>query len=259
MFNSVLILSFAYGGPFKGTLLELVAEMGLFAKIVLIILLFLSVVSWAITFNKMGLFRKVNSETGKFLSIFRRRKSIAEVYRSCVSLRKTPLSKMLEAGYKELEELSKRERNPNTGSRLSPPRVGSPSWELDLKLAVEKERLDVIRMTLERIGSEEIARLEKAMVFLATTGNISPFFGLLGTVWGIMDAFAGIGVRGSASLAVVAPGIAEALIATIVGLAVAIPAVMAYNFFNNKLKIISTQVDNFALEFLAAVKKEELS
>ena len=113
-------------------------------------------------------------------------------------------------------------------------------------------------MTLERTGAEEVNRLEKAIVFLATTGNISPFFGLLGTVWGIMNAFASIGVRGSATLAVVAPGIAEALIATIAGLAVAIPAVMAYNFFNNKLKVISTQVDNFALEFLSAVKKENI-
>jgi len=258
LFKAVLVLSFAYGGPFKGTVFEMVAEMGLFAKIVLIILLFLSVVSWAITFNKIALFRKVNSETQKFLSIFRRRKSIAEVYRSCVSLRKTPLSKMFEAGYKELEELSKGERNPHTGTHLSPPAAGSPTLGVESNLMIEKEKLDVIRMTLERIGSEEIARLEKTMVFLATTGNISPFFGLLGTVWGIVDAFASIGVKGSATLAVVAPGIAEALIATIVGLAVAIPAVMAYNFFNNKLKIISTQIDNFALEFLSAVKKEEI-
>ncbi len=251
MFKSFLILSFAYGGPFKGTLFEMVAEMGLFAKIILIILLFLSVVSWAITFNKTRLLRKVNSETQKFLSIFRKRGNIAEVYLACVRMRRTPLSKMLEAGYKELEELSKGKRNPHTEAH--------PSLELDLKSENQKEKLDVIRMTLERSGAEEINRLEKTIVFLATTGNISPFFGLLGTVWGIMDAFASIGVRGSATLAVVAPGIAEALIATIVGLAVAIPAVMAYNFFNNKLKIISTQVDNFALEFLSAVKKEQIT
>ncbi len=250
MFKSVLILSFAYGGVFKGTLFELVVEMGLFAKIVLVILLFLSVVSWAITFNKIGLFRKVNRETEKFLSIFRKRRNISEVYPSCIMMRRTPLSKMLEAGYKEMEELSKGERNPHTGAPLS--------LELDSMSATGREKLDVIRMTLERTGAEEVNRLEKAIVFLATTGNISPFFGLLGTVWGIMHAFASIGVRGSATLAVVAPGIAEALIATIVGLAVAIPAVMAYNFFNNKLKIISTQVDNFALEFLSAVKKESV-
>jgi biopolymer transport protein TolQ len=251
LFRSVLILSFAFGGPFKGTLFELVAQMGLFAKVILVILLFLSVVSWAITFNKIGLFRKVNRETQRFLSIFRQRTNLSQVYLSCVSMRRTPLSKMLEAGYKELTELSKGGGNPHTSA--------VPSLEFDSKLPVEKEKLDVIRMTLERTGSEEINRLERAIVFLATTGNISPFFGLLGTVWGIMDAFASIGVRGSATLAVVAPGIAEALIATIVGLAVAIPAVMAYNFFNNKLKIISTQVDNFALEFLSAVKKEEIS
>jgi biopolymer transport protein TolQ len=247
----VLVLSFAYGGPFKGTLFELVAQMGLFAKVVLIILLFLSVVSWAITFNKIGLFRKVNRETRRFLSVFRKRTDVAQVYLSCVSMRRTPLSKMLEAGYKELTEMSKGRGNPHSGA--------APSLEFDSKPATGGQKLDVIRMALERTGAEEINRLEKAIVFLATTGNIAPFFGLLGTVWGIMDAFASIGVRGSATLAVVAPGIAEALIATIVGLAVAIPAVMAYNFFNNKLKIISTQVDNFALEFLSAVEKEEIS
>lgn len=251
MFKSILILSFAYGGPFKGTLFEMVAEMGLFAKIVLLILLFLSVVSWAITFNKIRLFRRVNLETERFLSIFRKGRDIAQVHLACANMRRTPLSKMLEAGYKELLDLSKVKRNPDAGTRAS--------LDLDSELATEKEKLDVIRMTLERTGAEEINRLERAIVFLATTGNISPFFGLLGTVWGIMDAFASIGVRGSATLAVVAPGIAEALMATIVGLAVAIPAVMAYNFFNNKLKIISTQVDNFALEFLSAVKKERIS
>ncbi|MFQ6003508.1 MAG: MotA/TolQ/ExbB proton channel family protein [Candidatus Zixiibacteriota bacterium] len=250
MFKPVLILSFAYGGPFKGTLFELVAEMGLFAKIILIILFFLSVASWAVTFNKIRLFRKVNRETQKFLSIFRIVGNIAEIYLSCVKMRRTPLSKMLEAGYKELMELSKVERNPHTRVSASP--------EFDAQVVSEKDKFDVIRMALERVGAEEVNRLEKALVFLATTGNISPFFGLLGTVWGIMDAFASIGVRGSATLAIVAPGIAEALIATIVGLAVAIPAVMAYNFFNNKLKIISTQVDNFALEFLSTVKKENI-
>jgi len=156
---------------------------------------------------------------------------------------------MLEAGFKELDEFRRGEKNPQGSKEIS--------LMEELELGKGKDRLDVIRMTLERVGSEEINRLEKSIVFLATTGNVSPFFGLLGTVWGIMHSFASIGVRGSASLAVVAPGIAMALIATILGLAVAIPAVMAYNFFNNKLKVISTQVDNFALEFLSAVKKED--
>jgi biopolymer transport protein TolQ len=228
----------------------MVSDMDVFAQIVLIILLFLSVVSWAITFHKIAVFRRTNKETEKFLSLFRKRRSLSEVYLSCVSFRRTPLSQMLEAGFKELEELRRGEKNPKGSKEISVVE--------DLKLGTRKDRLDVIRMTLERVGSEEVNRLEKNIVFLATTGNVSPFFGLLGTVWGITHSFTSIGVRGSASLAVVAPGIAEALIATIVGLAVAIPAVMAYNFFNNKLKVIATQVDNFALELLSAVKKENL-
>jgi biopolymer transport protein TolQ len=249
LFNLIGLLSPASPGPFEGTLYGMIKDMDLFAQIVLIILLFLSVVSWAITFHKIALFRRTNAETEKFLSVFRRRRSISEVYLSGMSFRRTPLSRMLEAGFRELEEFGGRQNNPG--------RSGQMSLEEDIGSA-QKDKSEVIRMTLERVGSEEMNRLEKSLVFLATTGNVSPFFGLLGTVWGIMHSFASIGVRGSASLAVVAPGIAEALIATIMGLAVAIPAVMAYNFFNNKLKVISTQVDNFALEFLAAVRKEEL-
>jgi biopolymer transport protein TolQ len=244
------IQSVASTGPFKGTISQMISDMGLFPQIILLILLFLSVVSWAITFYKIVLFRKVNSETGRFLSLFRKRRSIPDIYLACVSIKRTPLSRMLEAGFKEWDELQKVSTNPH--------RSRETSVVDELESNKQKDRLDVLRMTLERAGSEEINRLEKSIVFLATTGNISPFFGLLGTVWGIMDSFASIGVRGSASLAVVAPGIAEALIATIVGLAVAIPAVMAYNFLNNKLKVFSTQVDNFALEFLSAVKKESL-
>jgi biopolymer transport protein TolQ len=138
---------------------------------------------------------------------------------------------MLEAGFKELDDLHRVKNNPQESNQISV--MESPATD------AHKDRWDIIRMTLERVGSEELNRLEKSTVFLATTGNVSPFFGLLGTVWGIMHSFASIGIRGSASLAVVAPGIAEALVATIMGLAVAIPAVMAYNFFNSKLKVIS--------------------
>ncbi len=250
MLNLTVLLSPDPASPFKATLFEMIGEMDLFAQIVLIILLFLSVVSWAITFHKIAVFRRTNRETEKFLSLFRKRRSLSEVYLSCVRFRRTPLSQMLEAGFKELEEFRRGEKNPGGNREIS--------IVENLGANTQKDRQDVIRMTLERVGSEEVNRLEKSIVFLATTGNVSPFFGLLGTVWGIMHSFASIGVRGSASLAVVAPGIAMALIATIVGLAVAIPAVMAYNFFNNKLKVISTQVDNFALEFLSAVKKENL-
>jgi biopolymer transport protein TolQ len=229
--------------PFTGNIFRMVAQSTFFAKVVLLILLFFSVVSWGIIINKIRLFKKVDSDTKKFLSAFRKRKKISEAYLSCLNYKNSPLTKVLAEGYKELEDILKTER-------LSNPQT------LDQALTLDEERVDSVRMALERAGSEELERLGKNVVFLATTGNISPFFGLLGTIWGVMVSFASIGVRGSASLAVVAPGIAEALIATIVGLAVAIPAVIGYNHINNKLKAISVVVDNFSLEFLSAVKKE---
>jgi biopolymer transport protein TolQ len=218
---------------FKGNIIRMVLESGVFAQVILLILLVFSVISWAIMINKQRIFRKVEKETKKFLVTFRRSKSLSEAHLACGLLHRTPLHSMLMAGYKETEQFSKQ----------------------DEVIPVEK-RAEVVKMTLDRTGAEEISRLERNVVFLATTGNISPFFGLLGTVWGIMDSFASIGVRGTASLAVVAPGIAQALIATIFGLAVAIPAVIGYNYFNNRLKFVTTDIDNFSLEFLTTAKKE---
>jgi biopolymer transport protein TolQ len=255
LLSAIGLLSIPDPGPFQGTLFGMVSDMDPFAKTVMVVLLILSLISWAITFHKLALFRKVNAETTKFLTLFRKRPSIPEVYVACVKFRRTPLSPMLEEGFKELDQVLKVEGNPQPIKHRILPQNRPATDDVDRQ---DKDRWDVIRMTLERVGQEEINRLERSVVFLATTGNVSPFFGLLGTVWGIMQSFASIGVRGSASLAVVAPGIAEALVATIMGLAVAIPAVMAYNFFNARLKVIASQVDNFGLEFLAAAKKEEL-
>ncbi len=261
MLNLIGLLSIPDPGPFQGTLYGMISDMDPFAKTVMIVLLIMSLISWAITFHKWALFRKVSAETTRFLTLFRKRPSIPEVYVACVKFRRTPLSPMLEEGFKELDQVLKVEGNPRGIKSPVVPQnrpVVDDADPRDPDSDRDKDRWEVIRMTLERVGQEEINRLEKSVVFLATTGNVSPFFGLLGTVWGIMHSFASIGVRGSASLAVVAPGIAEALVATIMGLAVAIPAVMAYNFFNARLKLIASQVDNFGLEFLAAAKKEEL-
>lgn len=227
--------------PFKGNVIRMVMESGIFAKIILVILLVFSVISWGIIINKLRVFRKVETETRRFLAAFRKSRTISEAHLACATLRRTPLSRMLEAGFKESEQFSKKEY------------LDNPKKEEEL---ISGKKTELVKMTLDRVGAEEISRLERYVVFLATTGNISPFFGLLGTVWGVMDSFASIGVRGSASLAVVAPGIAEALIATIFGLAVAIPAVIGYNYFNNRLKFISTDIDNFSLEFLTSAKKE---
>jgi len=224
--------------PFKFNILRMVLESGLFAQAVLLILVFFSVFSWAIIIHKSRVFKRVDSHTREFLRTFRKRKRLSEVYLACLSYSRTPLSKMLEAGYKELEELFK--------EQLSSDRA----------MDIYNQGLEDIKATMDRIGSEELEKLGGRVTFLATTGNTSPFLGLLGTVWGVMDSFASIGVRGSASLAVVAPGIAQALIATIFGLIVAIPAVIGYNHFGNKLKATGVQVDNFSSEFISAVKKE---
>ncbi len=229
---------FLLANPFKFNILRMVLESGLFAQAVLLILVFFSILSWAIIIHKSRVFGKVDSQTRKFLKTFRKRKRLSEVYLACLSYSRTPLSKMLEAGYKELEEVFKEEA-PSEG-----------------RANIDNERLEDIRATMDRVGTEELETLGRRVTFLATTGNTSPFLGLLGTVWGVMDSFASIGVRGSASLAVVAPGIAQALIATIFGLIVAIPAVIGYNHFGNKLKATAVQVDNFSSEFISAVKKE---
>jgi biopolymer transport protein TolQ len=117
------------------------------------------------------------------------------------------------------------------------------------------EEVATIDRTLKRVAGAEITKLEKSLTFLATTGNATPFIGLFGTVWGIMDAFRQIGFRGSTSLAVVAPGISEALIATAAGLFAAIPAVIAYNYFLSRMRVVTSQMDNFSAEFLNIVER----
>jgi biopolymer transport protein TolQ len=111
---------------------------------------------------------------------------------------------------------------------------------------------------MRQASTSELTKLEKALGFLATTGSTTPFIGLFGTVWGIMDAFRGIGMRGSATLAVVAPGISEALIATAAGLAAAIPAVVAYNYYINRIKVLSSEMENFSSELLNILKRHFL-
>lgn len=237
--------SFLLITPFKGNILKMIAESDIFAKIILLILLIFSIISWGIIINKIRLFKKVNSDTKKFLSAFRKRKRLSDVYLVCSSFKRSPLSKILEQGYSELQNVLKIDEITNPKTK-------------DIDFTLDQEKTDLINMVLERVGAEELQKLGRSVVFLATTGTVSPFLGLMGTIWGIIDSFSSIGIRGSASLAVVAPGIALALVATIVGLFVAIPAVIGYNHINNKLKAISVEVDNFSLEFLGVVKKELL-
>ncbi len=179
-------------GILSGGIWQIIGQTGLFGIIILVILLVFSLFSWGIMFNKWRLFKKVETQNAMLLSAFRRSKRFSETINQANSLRLSPLARIFVAGYNEVKDLMGTAPEGNTsGGKVVP--LGS-------------KEIEIVEMTLERVASEEIATLERYVVFLATVANASPFLGLLGTVVGVMDAFWSIGERGSASLAVVAPG-----------------------------------------------------
>jgi len=215
------------------------AGTGLIVKLVLFILIFFSVVSWAIIFFKLLQVYRANSESERFLDFFWKTKRFDAINSQLDRFANSPLTVLFSEGYGELKRLVEK---------------GDQKEELDI-MSTELGGIENIARALRRATTSEITRLEKYVTFLATTGSTTPFIGLFGTVWGIMNAFKGIGETGSASLAVVAPGISEALIATAIGLVAAIPAVMAYNHFQHKIKVLIATMDNFSTEFLNIVQR----
>jgi len=238
MINAVIMPLFLVAGSIG----EIIGETSLFGKILLIILIVFSFVSWSIMFNKWRSFKKVEQQNTDFYDFFRRNKKLSDVLTTAKSLNMSTMAGVFTQGYDEIKDLLGRKKAGNPDAEKLP--------RLDAK------DTEVLSMTLDRSTNEEIAALERKVIFLATTANASPFMGLLGTVVGVMDSFWAIGERGSASLAVVAPGIAEALLATIVGLGAAIPAVIGYNWANNKIKQFYDTTSNFSLEFMTRVKKD---
>ena len=227
---------------FSGAIWQIISDTSTFGIIILIILVLMSFFSWVIIFVKWKQYKEVDSDNRKFVKQFARSGNIADSLGQAKSSAKSPMSKIYLAGYNELLEL-KALSNQGGAMQASSAKFSEDDYEL-------------IEMAMERSLSEEIGILEERVIFLASTANSAPFIGLLGTVVGIMDAFWAIGERGSASLAVVAPGIAEALLATIVGLSAAIPAVIAFNWASNKVKNMNEFSNNFILEFIAKAKKE---
>ena len=235
--NTVISIGF-----FSGSVWQIIGDTSAFGLFVLICLTFMSLVSWLIIFNKWRLFRGVEKAGASFRHSFERSSKLADSIGQAKAHSLSPISSIFMAGYKELEELKNAK---NQGGQLQ-----SSQQPLD------NDDFDVIEMTMEKCLTDEIGVLEHRVIFLATTASAAPFMGLLGTVVGIMDSFWSIGEVGSASLAVVAPGIAEALLATIVGLGAAIPAVIAYNWANNRIKFQNKYADSFILAFLVRVRKE---
>jgi len=221
-----------------GNIVDLILDASPVSKVVLAILILFSVVSWAIVLYKAWAFKRIDQQTATFLDVFRRSTKFSEVQAVCKSLETSPLVGMFQAGY---AELNLQLRQPNAASGGSP---GSTATRPTLKSLAAVDR------ALLRASSVEVNKLEKRVPFLATTASITPFIGLFGTVWGIMISFQQIGTQGSTDLAVVAPGIAQALIATALGLAAAIPAVYFYNHLTMKVKLYASEMDDFALEFL---------
>ena len=208
-------LAFAVGGE----LLDLLGQTGLVAKIVLFSLLAFSVLSWAIILSKWSLLRRARVQSGRFVRAFRKAQRLQDIASVADQFRPSPLVGVFEMGYEEFKR---------TGGRSLLP----------------------IQRAMQIANSEELTRFERNVPWLAITGAVTPFVGLFGTVWGIIDAFQQLATAGAASLRAVAPGISEALITTAMGLAAAIPAAIFYNLFGNAIKEFGARMEDFMLEFL---------
>ncbi len=248
-------------GAFSNDIVQMMIHAGPMVKFVLLVLMLFSVVSWAIIFMKWRLFRKATVETAYFLEVFWESRDLKKIFLASKDLRVSPVGRLFKAGYAEFGRLRKiqafsdseegREGRGQQSSRSS--ETGNEEFTHSHQAV-----MDNLERSLRRSNIDQTSKLESALGFLATTGNTAPFIGLFGTVWGIMESFRGIGLKGSASLAVVAPGISEALIATAAGLAAAIPAVVAFNAFSNKVSSVRAEMDIFTSEFLSIIERQFL-
>jgi len=226
------------GGLSSNTdIVRLILDGSPLSQAVLLILLIFSAISWGITLYKMAVYRRALRQTDSFLDVFRKSSKFSEVQAVCASLKDSPLVGLFQSGY---SELNSQLRQPAADSTKPGAVPGRPTLR----------SLDAVDRALLRATHVELAKLERSVPFLATVASITPFIGLFGTVWGIIGSFHSIGAAGSSSLGVVAPGIAEALVATAAGLFAAIPAVYFYNHFTQRVKEFAATMEDFSLEFL---------
>ncbi len=216
--------------------MDLLVQAGPMAKLVLLLLFFASLISWAIIFTKWRTLKKARGQNTKFLNIFWNSKSIEEIFTKSEKFPRSPIALVFQSGFRELKKLA-----------------GGG----DIKSADGLELQNISR-ALARASNSEVTVLERQIGWLATTASASPFVGLFGTVWGIMNSFQNIGVTGAANLAIVAPGISEALITTAAGIGAAIPAVIAYNYFIGQIRRITVDMDSFSQDFLNIVQRSIL-
>ena len=222
-------------------LLYMLSEAGPIVKFIMLLLLFFSITSWAIIFIKIRYIRKSFKDSADFTDVFWQCRNLADAFSKAKSLRSSPLARIFIAAYMEMSRSDSKETKKPIIKKTE---------------GTYLQNIGSINRSLKRSMNVEIRRLVQLVPFLATAGNTAPFIGLFGTVWGIMDTFQGIGLSGSASLAVVAPGISEALVATAAGLAVAIPAVIAYNFFNDRIRVLDSEMQSFSSDILNIMERD---
>jgi biopolymer transport protein TolQ len=207
-----------------GEIINLIRNTGLVAQVVLVILLIFSVMSWSVILTKWGALKRARTQSGRFLRAFRKAQRLQDVAAVAEQFKPSPLVAVFENAYDE----HRRQGETN---------------------------ITAVQRAAQIASSEELTRLERRLPWLATTGAVAPFVGLFGTVWGIIDAFNGLGESGAATLRAVAPGISEALITTAAGLFAAIPAVIAYNQFTHRMREFGARMDDFTMEMLNFIER----
>jgi biopolymer transport protein TolQ len=226
----------------QDTVLDMIVGSGPVVRAVLVILVGFSVGCWGIALAKGVEMRRARRQSARFIDIFWDAKNLSTIQTASVDLKESPVAQVFRSGYQELQRLTKSKR-------------GNPGGDDEV---TEFGGIENVQRAMVRARTEEMTRLERGLTFLATTASTAPFIGLFGTVWGIMTAFRGLSTTTSSSIQAVAPGIAEALIATAVGLAAAIPAVVLYNRFARQVRVLTAEMDTFSSEFLNIAERHFL-
>lgn len=227
----------------QDSIVDMVTHSGPVVQGVLYLLFAFSVISWGIVFYKFLQIRQARRESERFTVVFWETKNLASIHTASLEMQESPVAQVFRAGYQELMRITRSRKQANPGE-------GDPGND--------EGNITNVERAMRRAMREQITRLERALTFLATTASTAPFVGLFGTVWGIMNAFRGLGHAQTSSIQAVAPGIAEALIATAVGLSAAIPAVMAYNYFSRQVRVLTSDMENFSAEFLNIAERHFL-
>jgi len=227
--------------PHQDTVLDMIVGSGPVVRAVLVILVVFSVGCWGIALAKSIEMRRARRQSERFIDIFWDAKNLGTIQTASVDLKESPVAQVFRGGYQELQRFTRKRGNPGSDEE-----------------ATEFGGIENVQRAMTRARTQEVTRLERGLTFLATTASTAPFIGLFGTVWGIMTAFRGLSSTTSSSIQAVAPGIAEALIATAVGLAAAIPAVVMYNRFARQVRVLTAEMDTFASEFLNIAERHFL-